>query len=237
MNAAAWRARLAGRAPLPPEPPKAATVVVAEAVAEKKVSQPIVVAAKPAGIAAAVAERGGGGGEEDGGPPTPPAVITVRQEGDDAEGGADGETTPPAIIHIAAVKKENENEKQPPPPPQATAAVKAATSVSRLPGDGLGLFARDKIDAGDAIGEWVGTLRPLAALTSGVGVCVPPGQKSVFIDGAYRNNIKGKGGCSSGGGTIRWPATYALPSKREYNSAIVWRPVGEQQGTMQHNTL
>ena len=97
--------------------------------------------------------------------------------------------------------------------------------MSRLPGDGLGLFARDKIDAGDAIGEWVGTLRPLAALTSGVGVCVPPGQKSVFIDGAYRNNLKGKG-CSSGGAaTIRWPATYALPSKREYNSAIVWRPV------------
>ena len=112
--------------------------------------------------------------------------------------------------------------------------MKAATSVSRLPGDGLGLFARDKIDAGDAIGEWVGTLRPLAALTSGVGVCVPPGQKSVFIDGAYRNNLKGKGMCSSGGGTIRWPATYALPSKREYNSAIVWRPVSSSKA--QHNT-
>jgi len=130
-------------------------------------------------------------------------------------------------------------------------AIDASSSMRRTHhpqswADGLSLFARQEISAGNAIGEWHGPLVPVASLRSACGVVLPPrsargGAATHFIDGALRHRVPASerqrvraserlaDGSSS---SIRWPATYALPARRSFNASLVWRPAVEEAGEL-----
>ena len=129
----------------------------------------------------------------------------------------------------------------PVPVPVPPASGEGSHGPSSVPhaagdGDGLGLFARDRIPAGHAIGEWGGVRIPMRSVAAAVeataqgtlsGYCLLPGTRTI-IDGAGRNYappLPPQTSNTVAPRTCRWPATYALPSANAFNATIVCRRV------------